>query len=140
MRSSTKFRLAALAVFALLVIAGFYLVVIAGPGLKVTRHDNQLSIEPYFLEYNLGVSKFLLEDIAEHRIVAEAVSKPDTVIDAIHLAPGLMNPISLLGPNALLVHPSTSPVVLVTGRLYRITIWGNNGFGSTGSSTTTVRL
>jgi len=140
MRSTTKLRLTALTVVAMMVMAGFYVAVVAGPGIKITRHGDQLSFEPYFLEYNLGVSRLLLEDLNERRVVVEAVSKPDTVIDAIRLSPGPMNVASTLGPNAKLSHPLESPVVLVRGHEYRLTVWGNNGFGNTASSTTTNRL
>ena len=140
MRTAASFFVAVLGLMALLAFGVFYVVHISGPSLVVGRHSAQVTVAPQFLEYNLGINRLLIEDVAAAQVILEAASKSGEVISQVQLEPGPLNLAFMLGPNAETARSTTVPAVLVQGRQYRITIWGNNGFGHISSSSTVVVL
>jgi len=140
MRTAASFLIAVLGLMTLLASGVFDVVHISGPSLVVGRHGAQVTVEPQFLEYNLGIDRLLIEDVAAAQVILEAASKAREVMSQVQLEPGPLNLASMLGPNAETPLSSPVPAVLVHGRQYRITIWGNNGFGHITSASTVVVL
>lgn len=117
----------------------YYLICISGPRLVITHDGAEVRIEPQFLEYNLGVNRLLLEDVSESMPVLDASANDEKPMLVIRLKPGLQDLATLIGPNGRAVD-SGRPITLVHGHEYRVTAWGNNGFGRIASSSILVDL
>lgn len=101
-----------LGIAGLLTLGAYYLVCIAGPRLVVTHDGATVGIEPQFLEYDLGMSRLLLEDVSEGRLVLEASANGNDPMTSIRLKSGRQGVATLLGPHGRAVnggpdHPSS---------------------------------
>lgn len=128
-----------LGVAALIATGAYYLICISGPRLVITRDGTEVRIQPQFLEYDLGVSRLLLEDVSESRPVLDASANDEKPMLVIRLNPGLQDLTTLIGPSGRAVDGGR-PITLVHGHKYRVTAWGNNGFGHINSSSILVDL
>jgi len=128
-----------LGIAGLLILGAYYLVCIAGPRLIVTHDGATVGIEPRFLEYDLGMSRLILEDASEGRLILEAVASGTDPMMNIRLKPGRQDLATLLGPHGRAINGG-KPVSLVQGHKYRVTVWGNNGFGYITSSSVLVDI
>jgi hypothetical protein len=128
-----------LGVVTLLAIGVYYLICISGPRLVITHDGAEVGVAPQFLEYDLGVDRMLLEDVSESRPVLNALATGGKPMLAIRLKPGRQDLKTLIGPNGRAIDREC-PITLVHGHKYRVTVWGNNGFGNSTSSSILIDL
>jgi type II secretory pathway pseudopilin PulG len=111
-----------------------------GPRLEVSRSSNGLHVQGRFLgEYALGFDRVRIVDAATGAIVCDLLGSADSDMD---LRPGTNDPSTMFGAGtSLSPQPGTaSRFQLQPGRVYRITVWGNNGSGYVRSSRISIRL
>jgi len=88
-------------------LGAYYLVCIDGPRLIVTHDGATVRIEPQVLEYDLGMSRLLLEDVSEGRLVLEASANGNDPMMSIRLKSGRQDVATLLGPHGRAVNGGT---------------------------------
>jgi hypothetical protein len=77
--------------------------------------------------------------VSESRLVLEASASGNEPMMGIRLKPGRQDVTTVLGTNGRAVN-GNGPITLAHGHKYRVTAWGNNGFGHITSSSVLVDI
>jgi hypothetical protein len=132
-------RLAFAALLALVVVFVTYSCQIAGPRLTAHQRGDHLRVEGRFLgEYSLGFERVRIEDPETRNVICEMFGRTTADVD---LIAGPNTPQTMFGPESEVVfHAGPAACQLVPGKSYRLTAWGNNGWGNVRASSIVLRF
>jgi hypothetical protein len=112
---------------------------IAGPGLSAHRIGDRIHVEGRFLgEYSLGFERVRIEDAATGAVICDVSGRTSADLD---LRPGANTPATMFERGATVqFRVGAGTCRLSSGHGYRVTAWGNNGWGSVRPSSIHVRF
>ncbi len=129
----------ALAVSGLAVGLVTYSCQLAGPTLSVYPAGHGVHIEGRFLgEYELGFERVRIDEIGTGTVVCDLSGSTNADID---LSAGLNTPQTMFQPDvAVVFRAGADSCRLADGKGYRVTAWGNNGWGNVRASSVRIRF
>ena len=135
----TVLGLSCAAVLVLVMVFVTYSCQIAGPTLTALPRGDHLRVEGRFLgEYELGFERVRIEDDKTQEVICDLSGRTTADID---LIAGLNTPQTMFGPEAEVTFRGGSEACqLERGKGYRVTAWGNNGWGNVRASSILLRL
>jgi hypothetical protein len=111
----------------------------AGPVLSVYPADHGLHIEGRFLgEYSLDFERVRIDEIETGAVICDLSGRTTADID---LVAGVNTPPTMFQSGATVVfRVGSDSCRLVDGKSYRVTAWGNNGWGNVRASSVRIQF
>jgi hypothetical protein len=116
-----------------------YLSQIAGPGLSARRIGDRVRVEGRFLgEYALDFERVRIEEAASGAAICDFAWRTPADLD---LAPGVNTPVTMFAQGSVVTfRVGGGACRLVPGQRYRVTAWGNNGWGTVRPTSIDIRF
>jgi hypothetical protein len=116
-----------------------YVSQVAGPGLSARRIGDRVRVEGRFLgEYALDFGRVRIEDAATGAAICDLAGRTPSNLD---LAPGVNTPGTMFGQGAVVTFRiGAGACRLAAGQRYRVTAWGNNGWGTVRPTSIDIRF
>ena len=121
------------------VVVAMYSCQVAGPRLTAHQRGDHLRVEGRFLgEYSLGFERVRIEEHQTRSVICDMSGRTTADVD---LIAGANTPETMFGPESEVVfRAGPGACQLLPGKSYRLTAWGNNGWGNVRASSILLRF